>query len=863
MSENIPQQRTANPKFILLGWDAADWKVINPMVEKGLLPNIEKMINEGIIGNLATLDPPYSPMLWTSIATGKRPYKHGVHGFNEPWDKGQGVRPVMSTTRKCKAIWNILNQKKYQSHVLGWWPSHPAEPINGITISDFFSRPIGHQYEPWPVAEGSVHPKSMEDRFGWLRVHPEEISENIIELFAPNWQKANAQQQSRLSAIQRETAMAATLHNCFTNILREQDWDFAALYLPTIDHYCHGFMKFHPPKRPHIVEADFDMFNSVVEAGYRYHDMMLGRILELAGDDAYVMLISDHGFQPDHLRPRDIPKEPAGPAYEHSPQGIFMLKGPGIKKDELLFGASLLDITPTILNIFGLPVGEDMDGKILTQIFEEERQTESIESWEHIGGETGMHPVNIEEDEDANARALEQLVELGYIEKPGKNAAENRKNATTECNFNLARAYMDGGKLKDAISLLEKLYGDYPATSRYAFHLATCYQSLGKLKECRTIVDAMRAREMFTETTIDVIEAGLLLGERQPLKAIKLFKKVEGNVNHFHARLYLQMARGYAMLKRWEDAKRILLKDIELDYDHPAAHTLLGQVYLSDKHFEQAVESLLTAVGLQYENPDAHFALGQALNSLGEYEKAAEAFEVTLTMAPKGNVARQQLVDLYTLHLNQPEKAAEHMKAFEQSLMGTIYIVSGLPRSGTSMLMQMLKAGGLSIFTDEERKPDENNPRGYYEHDAVKNLPVNKKWLVQAEGKVLKVVANLLHHLPPRFKYKILFVERDLAEVLGSQHKMLNRLGKKTEYETHSNDLMKAFEMQVEKAKAWTSCQPNVEVLYVQHRDIVQQPFVTAIQIHEFLNHKLLPELMAKVPDIKLYREKIEPSNIN
>ncbi len=118
-------------KVLLLGWDAADWKVINPLMDQGLMPNMQKLVENGTISNLATLDPAYSPMLWSSIATGKRPYKHGVYGFVEPTPDGKDVRPVMSVIRKCKAIWNILTQEHYKTHVVGWWPSHPAEPING------------------------------------------------------------------------------------------------------------------------------------------------------------------------------------------------------------------------------------------------------------------------------------------------------------------------------------------------------------------------------------------------------------------------------------------------------------------------------------------------------------------------------------------------------------------------------------------------------------------------------------------------------------------------------------------------------------------------------------------------------------
>ena len=104
-------------KVLLIGWDAADWKVINPLMDAGLMPTLNKFVNEGVIANLATLDPPLSPILWTSIATGKLADKHGILGFVEPNPDNQGVRPVLGSSRKVKAIWNILNQNKIKSHV--------------------------------------------------------------------------------------------------------------------------------------------------------------------------------------------------------------------------------------------------------------------------------------------------------------------------------------------------------------------------------------------------------------------------------------------------------------------------------------------------------------------------------------------------------------------------------------------------------------------------------------------------------------------------------------------------------------------------------------------------------------------------
>ena len=130
-------------------------------------------------------------------------------------------------------------------------------------------------------------------------------------------------------------------------------------------------MRYHPPRQSWIGERDFELYHNVVSMAYQFHDQMLGDLLEKAGDDTTVILMSDHGFHPDHLRPASIPDIPAGPAIEHRDFGILAMSGPGIRKDELLHGASVLDVAPTILTLYGLPVGEDMDGKVLSQAFVE------------------------------------------------------------------------------------------------------------------------------------------------------------------------------------------------------------------------------------------------------------------------------------------------------------------------------------------------------------------------------------------------------------------------------------------------------------------------------------------------------------
>ena len=170
---------------------------------------------------------------------------------------------------------------------------------------------------------------------------------------------------------------------------------------------------------------------------------MLGTLLDKAGEDTTVILMSDHGFHPDHLRPASIPDIPAGPAIEHRDFGILAISGPGIKKDELLHGASVLDIAPTILTMYGLPSGEDMDGKVLSQAFAESAAGRFIPSWEEVAGADGRHPPHTRLDPVAAHEALEQMIALGYIERPDENREMAVEKTIRELRYNLGEAYQD------------------------------------------------------------------------------------------------------------------------------------------------------------------------------------------------------------------------------------------------------------------------------------------------------------------------------------------------------------------------------------------------------------------------------------
>ncbi len=185
----------------------------------------------------------------------------------------------------------------------------------------------------------------------------------------------------------------------------------------------------------------------------------------------------------------------------------------------------------------------------------------------------------------------------------------------------------------------------------------------------------------------------------------------------------------------------------------------------------------------------------------------------------------------------------------------TITLVSGLPRSGTSMMMKMLEAGGLPVLTDQVRTADEDNPKGYYEFERVKQIEHDQAWLPDAQGKVVKMIAALLKHLPADYAYKIVFMRRDIEEVLASQREMLVRRGEPTD--TVADERMAAlFAKHVEQVESWLGAQPNVDALYVHYSDVLGNPLDQARRVNQFLGGVLDEEAMAAVVDPDLYRQR-------
>ena len=184
-----------------------------------------------------------------------------------------------------------------------------------------------------------------------------------------------------------------------------------------------------------------------------------------------------------------------------------------------------------------------------------------------------------------------------------------------------------------------------------------------------------------------------------------------------------------------------------------------------------------------------------------------------------------------------------------------VTIVSGLPRSGTSMMMQAVHAGGMAVVTDNIRKSDSDNPRGYYEFEPVKKTKEDPSWLQQATGKVVKMVYRLLYDLPADYEYRIIFMNRSIEEVLLSQKKMLERIGKKGA-DIADEKLSELFKSELEKIYKWIDAQPNFSIVSVNYRDAVESPQAHCRIVNDFLGGNLDTDKMASVIDPTLYRNR-------
>ena len=421
---------TTNVKIALLGLDAADWEIIDPLIAKGQLPNLARLKTRGAYGNIKTMIPALSPLLWTSVATGKTPDEHGIVDFLEKdTNTGQPV-PVPSHRRKVKALWNIFTDADRSSAFIAWWATWPAEPVDGWMISDRVAYSLFGFVADRPVLAGATYP---EDYF--REVRPRLVNDGAITLeeirrfadvtpveFAALRRKVQDDPKEAytdpINHLRKILASARSYQAIALDILARGQPDLFSVYYQGIDEVCHRFAHCMPPKMDMATDAEYAKYRDTVFAYYRYQDRLLGEILAKLSPDTIVFVLSDHGFQNGSSRPaHDPPYIEGKPGLWHRRYGMLIVAGPSIKPGRL-DTTSLLDIAPTVLYLAGLPVAEDMPGRVLKEAIDGAflacYPVHTLPSYEVVGRSLDdLRPAAVASvvDEEVIAR----LKSLGYV----------------------------------------------------------------------------------------------------------------------------------------------------------------------------------------------------------------------------------------------------------------------------------------------------------------------------------------------------------------------------------------------------------------------------------------------------------------
>jgi len=424
------QLTASNRKVVLIGIDGAEWNMLRPLMGASRLPNFQRLVDEGASGPLATLLPTYSPIVWTTIATGVSEAEHGVHDFTEMRIPGLahgvqrvlkdpvmvppyvGVReaaklsemvgvvdliPVTSTHRRAKALWNILSDVGVSVGVVNWFATWPVEPVNGYMVSD--RNRVTYRDGAFPAlqtADGLTFPPELGHRLEAAIAADRDDLPSPESFFAGADGKGKAPSPWHLGAFTDVYHADHFAAAAAQRLLRDRHVQFLAVYMAGTDVCGHYFLRDYP---------------QLIERYYEFVDRMLGQIVAAADPDATIIVLSDHGWG---FRPG----EPFG--HNHAPDGVLIVRGSGVVPGAAFTTKpSVFDITPTVLALMGLPQGKDMSGRVLSEMLSAGVQTQVAD---HRIDTYGPYraPVlaagHVAKSPAQDAAAVERLRALGYVE---------------------------------------------------------------------------------------------------------------------------------------------------------------------------------------------------------------------------------------------------------------------------------------------------------------------------------------------------------------------------------------------------------------------------------------------------------------
>ena len=551
-------------RLLIIGLDGADWDLVDPLMRQGRMPRLKRLVDDGVRAPLRSYDPMISPLLWTTMVTGVGPDRHGVADF-QAIEAGTGRRvPITSRFRRTRALWDMIGDAGGTSAFIAWWASFPAEPVRGFQVSNLVAfetvrpRPAGRAVPAgltWPrdyldaVAPRLITAADLryDEVTSILRIPRDEFEAARREVIEPRAAAGDGDGdrgggavsagrdtggESR-RAVQRPVALALSIltgtrnYAAIATDLAARRPDLTAVYFEGIDMMGHRFQHCLPPRLPTCPAQDYARFQDAVTGFYVLQDRLMGEVIDAAGPDTTILVVSDHGFRSGAARPADLlPYTTEQPVEWHDPEGIFVLAGPGARRAlRLADRPTLFDIAPTVLHLLGLPAGEDMSGRVietaLDPVFLAAHPPRRIPTWDDPARGRPAPPDEGPGAGAAEAELLASLRALGYIggdeagATPDATSGGAGPGATSVVAAATVGAPPPGDRGTDAAA------GATAATTQVFYHrnLATYFL---KRQDYARAADELRLanqRQKLPKTYQMLSEALLGLGRRDEAKA--------------------------------------------------------------------------------------------------------------------------------------------------------------------------------------------------------------------------------------------------------------------------------------------------------------------------------------------------------
>jgi len=683
-------------RVVIIGSDAFDWQIYEEVSKRIPMPNIEKLRTGGATGILMSMEPLVSPMIWTSMATGTEPQVHGIIDFvTTDEETGENI-PITSTMRRVPALWNILTKYGLSSGFIGWLGTYPAEPVLGFMISD---RIVFHTFDPrWQKADdqraydsvaGLAYPESLIHEIEPLILDFGDIGLARLRdyiVIGPGDVLPSAGTFDRLDPV-RNLRLILSSGATYEEIARYTYGtyrpDLFSVYLDEVDNVCHLFIKHLAPPTADVSASDAGKYGGAVAASYARVDTLIGEWMDLIDEETTLMLISDHGFKSGDIRPKGASAVGGGQAVNwHRIAGTIALYGNGVKKGAALDGASVLDITPTVLAMMGLPAANDMPGRVLEEAFDQEwlaraKPPERIESY---GGRSSLATAVRRKDEEE--AMLERLQALGYVSGgstglkrlAGSHFSKGefdkaieiwndiliQEPDNAEVMTSIGNALVQKGELGQALEVLQGAIAASPGHLPARNMLGMCYINLNRLDDAVDAAMEVLARDPKNpEAYFNLGVVYRLQGYHdQALSAFNRSVELRGDYDESR----INLASEHVRRGNFMAAKTQAMKALEISPNSIEARYLLGRIYQGTRNADSAAFWFREALKQEPAYTGARIALAAILASGGQLEDARLELESGLQYADETHIIHVNL-GLINRKLGDLKKAESHFKA--------------------------------------------------------------------------------------------------------------------------------------------------------------------------------------------------------